>query len=220
MNFTFATCQLCANGNLDIFAAENSLTSTEWGVTVSNAPGLPRHAQRGGRFLRYRRDSHLHGFRRAAQRHLYGLYQGRKGTRRPCYALESDSDLVWTAITDEGRRRDRLHRNRDSRVLCPAEDKRENVEGEVVLDEENSYPATEEEDGKNVYNATFTVTDESGKVLGTYSAQKEDILDAPEQKVHRPCARMTTVSGVTTPMVCLTAARTASSCTATTPGSM
>ena len=97
------------------------------------------------------------------------------------YALESDSDLVWTAITDE----DGVvtgYTATATLVCSVCGDKRENVEGEVVLDEENSYPATEEEDGKNVYNATFTVTDESGKVLGTYSAQKEDILDALNKK--------------------------------------
>ena len=181
VNFTFATCQLCANGNLDIFAAENSLTSTEWGVTVSNAqdyPATPSAVEGScdtGATVTYTASGELPN----------GTFTvSTKVEKEPgahAYALESDSDLVWTAITDE----DGVvtgYTATATLVCSVCGDKRENVEGEVVLDEENSYPATEEEDGKNVYNATFTVTDESGKVLGTYSAQKEDILDALNKK--------------------------------------
>ena len=181
VNFTSATCQLCANGNLDIFAAENSLTSTEWGVTVSNAqdyPATPSAVEGScdtGATVTYTASGELPN----------GTFTvSTKVEKEPgahAYALESDSDLVWTAITDE----DGVvtgYTATATLVCSVCKDKRENVEGEVVLDEENSYPATEEEDGKNVYNATFTVTDESGKVLGTYSAQKEDILDALNKK--------------------------------------
>lgn len=181
VNFTSATCQLCANGNLDIFAAENSLTSTEWGVTVSNAqdyPATPSAVEGScdtGATVTYTASGELPN----------GTFTvSTKVEKEPgahAYALESDSDLVWTAITDE----DGVvtgYTATATLVCSVCGDKRENVEGEVVLDEENSYPATEEEDGKNVYNATFTVTDESGKVLGTYSAQKEDILDALNKK--------------------------------------
>ena len=181
VNFTSATCQLCANGNLDIFAAENSLTSTEWGVTVSNAqdyPATPSAVEGScdtGATVTYTASGELPN----------GTFTvSTKVEKEPgahAYALESESDLVWTAITDE----DGVvtgYTATATLVCSVCKDKRENVEGEVVLDEENSYPATEEEDGKNVYNATFTVTDESGKVLGTYSAQKEDILDALNKK--------------------------------------
>lgn len=181
VNFTSATCQLCANGNLDIFAAENSLTSTEWGVTVSNAqdyPATPSAVEGScdtGATVTYTASGELPN----------GTFTvSTKVEKEPgahAYALESESDLVWTAITDE----DGVvtgYTATATLVCSVCGDKRENVEGEVVLDEENSYPATEEEDGKNVYNATFTVTDESGKVLGTYSAQKEDILDALNKK--------------------------------------
>ena len=181
VNFTSATCQLCANGNLDIFAAENSLTSTEWGVTVSNAqdyPATPSAVEGScdtGATVTYTASGELPN----------GTFTvSTKVEKEPgahAYALESDSDLVWTAITDE----DGVvtgYTATATLVCSVCGDKREDVEGEVVLDEENSYPATEEEDGKNVYNATFTVTDESGKVLGTYSAQKEDILDALNKK--------------------------------------
>ncbi len=181
VNFTSATCQLCANGNLDIFAAENSLTSTEWGVTVSNAqdyPATPSAVEGScdtGATVTYTASGELPN----------GTFTvSTKVEKEPgahAYALESESDLVWTAITDE----DSVvtgYTATATLVCSVCGDKRKNVEGEVVLDEENSYPATEEEDGKNVYNATFTVTDESGKVLGTYSAQKEDILDALNKK--------------------------------------
>lgn len=181
VNFTSATCQLCANGNLDIFAAENSLTSTEWGVTVSNAqdyPATPSAVEGScdtGATVTYTASGELPN----------GTFTvSTKVEKEPgahAYALESDSDLVWTAITDE----DGVvtgYTATATLVCSVCGDKRENVEGEVVLDEENSYPATEEEDGKNVYNATFTVTDESGKVLGTYSAQKVDVLDALNKK--------------------------------------
>ena len=181
VNFTSATCQLCANGNLDIFAAENSLTSTEWGVTVSNAqdyPATPSAVEGScdtGATVTYTASGELPN----------GTFTvSTKVEKEPgahAYALESESDLVWTAITDK----DGVvtgYTATATLVCSVCGDKREDVEGEVVLDEENSYPATEEEDGKNVYNATFTVTDESGKVLGTYSAQKEDILDALNKK--------------------------------------
>ena len=181
VNFTSATCQLCANGNLDIFAAENSLTSTEWGVTVSNAqdyPATPSAVEGScdtGATVTYTASGELpHGTFTVST-------EVEKEPGAHAYALESESDLVWTAITDE----DGVvtgYTATATLVCSVCGDKRENVEGEVVLDEENSYPATEEEDGKNVYNATFTVTDESGKVLGTYSAQKEDILDALNKK--------------------------------------
>ena len=181
VNFTSATCQLCANGNLDIFAAENSLTSTEWGVTVSNAqdyPATPSAVEGScdtGATVTYTASGELPN----------GTFTvSTKVEKEPgahAYALESESDLVWTAITDK----DGVvtgYTATATLVCSVCGDKREDVEGEVVLDEENSYPAKEEEDGKNVYNATFTVTDESGKVLGTYSAQKEDILDALNKK--------------------------------------
>lgn len=181
VNFTSATCQLCANGNLDIFAAENSLTSTEWGVTVSNAqdyPATPSAVEGScdtGATVTYTASGELPNGTFTVSTEV------EKEPGAHAYALESDSDLVWTAITDE----DGVvtgYTATATLVCSVCKDKRENVEGEVVLDEENSYPATEEEDGKNVYNATFTVTDESGKVLGTYSAQKEDILDALNKK--------------------------------------
>lgn len=181
VNFTSATCQLCANGNLDIFAAENSLTSTEWGVTVSNAqdyPATPSAVEGScdtGATVTYTASGELPNGTFTVSTEV------EKEPGAHAYALESESDLVWTAITDE----DGVvtgYTATATLVCSVCKDKRENVEGEVVLDEENSYPATEEEDGKNVYNATFTVTDESGKVLGTYSAQKEDILDALNKK--------------------------------------
>ena len=62
-------------------------------------------------------------------------------------------------------------------------DKHENIEAEVVKDEENSKPATDEEDGKDIYVATAVITDENGEVLGTVTETKEVIIPATGQDV-------------------------------------
>ena len=62
-------------------------------------------------------------------------------------------------------------------------DKHENIEAEVVKDEENSKPATDEEDGKDIYVATAAITDENGEVLGTVTETKEVIIPATGQDV-------------------------------------
>ena len=62
-------------------------------------------------------------------------------------------------------------------------DKHENIEAEVVKDEENSKPATDKEDGKDIYVATAVITDESGEELGTVTETKEVIIPATGQDV-------------------------------------
>ena len=62
-------------------------------------------------------------------------------------------------------------------------DKHENIEAEVVKDEENSKPATDKEDGKDIYVATAVITDENGEVLGTVTETKEVIIPATGQDV-------------------------------------
>ena len=86
-------------------------------------------------------------------------------------------DFTWTEVKDDDG--NVIGYTATATVTCSVcGDKHENITAEVVKDEANSKPATEEEDGKDVYIATATVTDENGEVLGTVSDTKEVVLPA------------------------------------------
>ena len=57
-------------------------------------------------------------------------------------------------------------------------DTREGVAAEVTYDKENSTAPTCEEDGKDVYVAVATVTNEEGTVVGSASETREDVIPA------------------------------------------
>lgn len=179
VNFTSATCPVCANSHLDIFAEKNSLTETDWAPTVSNTQnytatvsGVEGSCDTGAT-VTYTASGEL----------PHGTFTVSNTVKRDpgAHSYELDGNITWTAITDK----DGAVTGYDAtaNLVCGVcGDKQENVKGKVVLDEENSYPATEDEDGQNVYNVTFTVTDESGNVVGTYTDQKIDVLDALNKK--------------------------------------
>ena len=86
-------------------------------------------------------------------------------------------DFTWTEVKDDDG--NVIGYTATATATCSVcGDKHENITAEVVKDEANSKPATEEEDGKDVYIATAVVTDENGEVLGTVTDTKEVILPA------------------------------------------
>ena len=86
-----------------------------------------------------------------------------------------EGEFTWTEVKDEAG--NVTGYTATANLTCKTcGDKQENVEAAVEKTE--STPATDDTAGQDVYTATATVTDESGKVLGSATDVKEVVLPA------------------------------------------
>lgn len=183
VTFTTANCSVCDDSKkLDFYAdAVDTLTETTWAKSITDS-GNPYPATLTategscdeGVTNTYTATGKLEG----------GSFTVSVETKNPAGEhtfSDLDKSVTWTPVTDEeGNITTYTAVANLTCAVCGVTFS--DVKGEVVQDEENSYPPKEEEDGQNVYIATFTLTDEEGNSVGTVTATKTDILDALNKK--------------------------------------